>query len=156
MAGHVSLSVERRFSQPIARVFRRYTDHEGWSEWAGLGKVRLTQEGEGGERYGVGSVRAFQLTPGLREQVVRFEPPPEGARPGSTAVMEYRVIAGPVPMADHLGRVRFESTEQGTTVTWSVEFRPTIPGVGALLRAGLVKLFERVLARLDRDLSARP
>ena len=39
------ITVERFIDHPIEEVFRRYTDHEGWSEWAGFGKVRLAREG---------------------------------------------------------------------------------------------------------------
>lgn len=142
MADKQVVFVERSFDQPIERVFQRYTDHEGWTSWAGLGAVRLVREGTP-ERTGVGSVRAFQLTPGLREEVTRFEPPRR---------MEYRVVAGPIPLRDHLGEVMFEREGQGTRVTWRVSFRPAIPGTGALLRVGLGLLFRRVLGRLAASL----
>lgn len=144
MADKQVVFVERSFDQPIERVFQRYTDHEGWTSWAGLGAVRLVREGTP-ERTGVGSVRAFQLTPGLREEVTRFEPP---------ARMEYKVVAGPVPMADHLGEVMFESEGNGTRLRWRVSFRSTIPGAGWALQHGLGVVFRRVLARLARDMES--
>ena len=58
----------RVFPHPLERVFRRYVDHVGWSEWAGFGPVRLVQEGAP-ERDGKGAVRAFSWVPGLREEV---------------------------------------------------------------------------------------
>ncbi len=137
--------VERTFDHPVEHVFRRYTDHEGWSRWAGLGKVRLVREGAP-ERNGLGSVRAFRIAPGLREEVTRFEPPGR---------MEYKVVAGPVPMSDHLGEVMFESEGQGTRVTWRVSFRPTLPGAGWVMRQGLQVIFKRALAGLARDLRER-
>lgn len=66
--------------------------------------------------------------------------------------MDYRVIAGPVPMAEHHGEVLFEREGQGTRIRWRVSFRSRIPGAGGLLRIGLGLLFRRVLARLARDL----
>ncbi len=144
MAVKEVVEAERFFNHPIEEVFRRYTDHEGWSRWAGLGKVRLVREGTP-ERDGVGSVRAFRLTPGLREEVTRFEPP---------ARMEYEVVAGPVPMADHLGEVMFESEGRGTRIRWRVSFRATIPGSGWALRRGLGIVFQRILAGLARDLES--
>ncbi len=98
------VEVDRLFPHPTGRVFQRYTDHVGWSEWAGLGRVRLTREGAP-DRNGVGAVRAFSVAPGLREEVTVFEPPAAGA--SSPARMEYRVTRGPVPMADHRGEVIF-------------------------------------------------
>jgi uncharacterized protein YndB with AHSA1/START domain len=138
------VEVERVIPQPIERVFDRYTDHAGWSDWAGVGKVRLVQEGAP-DRNGVGAVRAFASTPGLREEVVLFERPSR---------MEYRVTAGPVPMKDHLGEVMFaREGENATRLTWRVSFRSKIPGIGWLIARGLGVLFRRMLSGLERDLA---
>jgi uncharacterized protein YndB with AHSA1/START domain len=138
------VEVERYFSHPVERVFRRYTDHAGWTDWAGLGTVRLTREGSP-DRNGVGAVRAFSTAPGLREEVVRFEPPTR---------MEYRVIGG-VPIKDHHGEVLFASEGSGTRLTWRVTFRPAIPGLGWPTERLLTVLFRRMLASLARDIDAR-
>jgi uncharacterized protein YndB with AHSA1/START domain len=138
--------VEHVFAHPIERVFERYTDHAGWTDWAGLGPVRLAQEGRP-ERNGVGAVRAFGRVRGLREEVFEFEPPsPAGAR------MVYRVVAGPVPMRDHRGEVTFSREGSGTRLAWTVTFRPALPGVGWIAERGLTVLFGRMLAALDQDL----
>jgi len=109
-------------------------------------------------------VRAFSAAPGLREEVVRFEPP---------SLMEYRVIQGPVPMDQHHGEVRFVPEESGhdggdpllnapgpaghgTRVTWRVSFRSRVPGLGWLLERGLTVMFGRMLGSLARDLDRRP
>ena len=139
------VEVDRFFAHPAERVFRRYTDHAGWSDWAGVGRVWLTREGAP-ERDGVGAVRAFASTPGLREEVTVFEPP---------ARMEYRVVAGPVPMADHRGEVLFAPEGTGTRLTWRVSFRSTIPGLGWVIERGLGVLFRRMLTAFGRDLDAR-
>jgi uncharacterized protein YndB with AHSA1/START domain len=144
------VEVDRLFPHPVDRVFRRYADHAGWSDWAGLGRVWLTREGAP-DRDGVGAVRAFASTPGLREEVTVFEPPPAGG----AARMEYRVVAGPVPMKDHRGEVVFTPEGAGTRLTWRVSFRSTIPGLGWVIERGLGVLFPRMLAALGRDLDAR-
>lgn len=144
MADREVITVERVVDHPIEEVFARYTDHAGWSRWAGVGPVRLVREGSP-ERDGVGAVRAFALSPGVREEVVRFEP---------SSRMDYRVVGGPVPVADHLGEVLFEPEGRGTKITWRVSFRPTLPGAGPALRLGLRVLFRRILGRLERDLRA--
>jgi uncharacterized protein YndB with AHSA1/START domain len=146
MAGKEVVVIERFVDHPIDEVFRRYSDHEGWSRWAGFGKVRLVREGSP-ERNGVGAVRAFQLAPGLREEVTLFEPPKR---------MEYRVVRGPVPMSDHLGEVMFEPEGQGTRVTWRVSFRSSVPGLGRAIARGLEIVFNRVLSGLARDMAAGP
>jgi uncharacterized protein YndB with AHSA1/START domain len=139
------VEVDRLFPHPVQRVFLRYTDHAGWSDWAGLGRVRLTRLGSP-EPNGVGAVRAFSTAPGLREEVTRFEPP---------SLMEYRVISGPIPLDDHHGEVRFTPEGSGTRVTWRVSFRSRIPGLGWPLERGLAVLFRRMLASLARDLDRR-
>lgn len=141
------IEVERTFPHPVGRVFRRYTDHEGWTEWAGLGRVRLTREGHP-DRNGVGAVRAFATAPGLREEVVRFEPPKDDASPAS---LDYRVVQGPVPMKDHLGQVSFVPEGAGTRLTWRVSFR-SFPGMDWVIEQGITVLFRRMLGSLARDL----
>ncbi len=140
-----NVEVQRLFNHPIERVWARYTDHVGWSEWAGMGAVRLEREGAP-ERDGVGSVRAFAASPGLREEVTVFEPPRH---------MEYRVIRGAFPLADHHGDVRFEADGSGTRVIWRVSFRSRIPGLGWPVERALTVLFRRMLAGLARDLDRR-
>jgi uncharacterized protein YndB with AHSA1/START domain len=139
------IEVDRLFPHRVERVFHRYTNHRGWTDWAGLGRVYLTREGSP-EPNGVGAVRAFSSTPGLREEVTAFEPP---------SLMEYRVIQGPVPMRDHHGEVRFTPEGSGTRLTWRVTFLSTVPGLGWLLERGLTLLFRRMLASLARDLDRR-
>jgi len=145
-ASHVE--VQRLFPHSIERVFRRYTDHEGWSDWAGTGPVTLVQVGSP-DRNGVGAVRAFSTAPGLREEVTAFEPPPAA---GGGARLDYRVIRGPIPLADHRGEVVFTPQGAGTLVTWRVSFRSRIPGLGWPLERGLTALFGRMLRGLGRDL----
>ena len=45
MAEKEVVTIERRFDHPIETVFRSYTDHEGWTKWAGFGRVYLVREG---------------------------------------------------------------------------------------------------------------
>jgi hypothetical protein len=69
--------------------------------------------------------------------------------------MEYRVVAGAFPLADHHGIVEFEPNGAGTRVVWRVSFRSRLPLTGGLVRRGLTMLFNRVLARLAADLAQR-
>jgi carbon monoxide dehydrogenase subunit G len=55
------------------------------------------------------------------------------------------VIAGS-PFACHQGEIKLEPDDGRTRITWSVRFRPRIPGTGALLQA----LFGRVLGSVMR------
>ena len=146
MSGVMEVEVERLVPHPVEAVFARYTDHAGWSEWAGVGPVRLVREGAP-QRDGVGAVRAFAKVPPLREEVVAFDPPRS---------MEYRVVAGGFPLADHLGAVRFESAPGGTRVVWRVTARWRLPGTEWLASRALALFFGRLLASLERDLDRSP
>ena len=119
-------------------VFDRFTDHEGWSRWAGAGKVTLIREGTP-DRNGVGAVRKF--VGGLQEEVTRFD---------RAEAMDYRIIKG-VGVRDHRGEVRFEPVSGGTQVTWRVQASPTIPFTGWFLERLLNRIFARVLAALERQ-----
>jgi uncharacterized protein YndB with AHSA1/START domain len=139
------VQTERVFDHPIDEVFRRYTDHAGWSRWAGMGRVSLVREGSP-DRNGVGAVRAFSTAPGLHEEVTRFEPPER---------MEYRIAKGGFPLGDHRGEVRFTPEGKGTRVNWQASFRSRIPGLGWALERGIELVFRKILAGLARDLDGR-
>jgi uncharacterized protein YndB with AHSA1/START domain len=136
------VEVVRIFSHPLERVFRRYTDHAGWSEWTGFGRVWLEKEGSP-DRDGVGAVRAFASAPGLREEVTAFEPP---------ARMEYRISRGGFPLTGHRGEVTFTKQGAATRVTWRVSFESRVPGLGAVMEVALGALFRRLLTQLGKDL----
>ena len=136
------VQVERLIPHPVEKVFDRYTDHTSWSRWGGFGRVYVEREGVP-DKNGIGSVRAFSLVPGLREEVVGFE------RPRRVA---YTVTRGAFPITDHLGEVTFEPEGEATRMTWRVTFRSRIPGLGRVIEVGLTRLFRKMLARLERDL----
>jgi uncharacterized protein YndB with AHSA1/START domain len=53
-----SVEVERRFAASVEEVWRVYTDHAGWSAWAGFSKSWLEVEGKP-DRNGAGAVRGL-------------------------------------------------------------------------------------------------
>lgn len=131
------VEVERIIEAPPEAVFAHYTDHAGWSRWAGAGRVSLAREGSP-ERNGVGCVRAFESAMGLQEEVVAFDPPTH---------MAYRVIRGGFPVKDHRGEVRFEPHARGTRVVWTVEFASRIPFTAAAIARFLRLVFGVLLDR---------
>ena len=140
------VQVMRRFAAPIERVFDRYTDWVSWTQWAGMGRVTLAQEGRPSPN-GVGCVRRI-ANPGVAmdEEIVTFE------RPGRIA---YRIVRGPMPMRDHLGEVTFEPDGTGTRVTWGCRFNATIPFLGAPLRWLIARVFRKALEGLAADLGEK-
>jgi len=138
------IEVRHVFDKPVQAVWDRYTDHVGWTKWAGLGTARLTREGVPAPN-GVGCVRAFSRAgiTAVQEEVTSFDPPRR---------MTYRIVKGGGPIKDHRGEVVFEPHPDGTLLTWRVQFRSGIPGLGGILRAMIEGMFRRALAHLDEHL----
>jgi uncharacterized protein YndB with AHSA1/START domain len=137
--------VTRDFDAPLERVWARYTDHRGWSRWAGIGRVTLAREGRP-EPDGVGCVRVIGPGPfAVHEEVLEFEPPHR---------MVYALTEGLVPIRNHRGEVTFAPLPAGgTRVVWRCRFDSAVPLLGGLLEAGVKRMFTQVLARLAVRLS---
>ncbi len=153
MTRPVRVDVEHTYGVGIAQVWWRYTDHSGWTDWAGAGRVHLEKKGEPYDN-GVGCVRAIH-NPGVvvREEVVEFVPPAE-ADGATSARMVYRLLDNP-GVTDHEGAVVFDELAGGKTrVTWTCRFTPRLAGAGLLMGPGIKFFFARVLRRLGKDLAA--
>lgn len=137
----LQVEVRRRIDGPRQAVWDVYTDHVSWTDWAGVGKVRLDREGDPPPN-GAGCVRVIRAGGvSAYEEIVDFEPPRR---------MTYRLVKGGIPIADHLGEVIFEDDGDGTRVVWRCRFRSKIPGLGFLLRAIVTRVFRRTLDGLAR------
>jgi len=138
------VEVQQVFAAPIETVWDRYTDHVSWTEWAGLGRVRLDREGVPTPN-GVGCVREFSsFGAKVYEEVLTFDRPRR---------MTYRIVRGGLPIRAHLGEVLFEPRDGGTLVTWRCQFESRIPGLGGVFRAFITRLFRNALQALARRLA---
>jgi uncharacterized protein YndB with AHSA1/START domain len=136
------VEVRRRIPGSPEDVFAAYTDHVGWSAWAGFGPVRLAREGDPAPN-GVGCVRVVgPRIAAAHEEVLCFEPPKR---------MTYRIVKGFPLIRDHLGEVDFAPEGGGTLVVWRCRFVSRVPGLGALLRRGLERAFAGALEGLARQ-----
>jgi uncharacterized protein YndB with AHSA1/START domain len=134
----MQIELTQHVGAPPARVFALYTDHAGWTKWAGVKEVVLRQIGDPPPN-GLGAIRVIRARGmAVEEEVTAFDPPNR---------MNYRLVAG-APVRDHEGVVRFEPDGAGTRVTWRVTFRPLIPGTGWLLRIALERGLRDVLSAL--------
>ncbi len=124
---------------PREEAWAFYTDHAGWSSWAGAGKVHLSKTGAP-ERDGVGCVRVI-VNPGVtvEEEVTAFEAPRR---------MVYRVVGGRMPLKNHEGEVLFEERDGGTFITWSCYFEPTLPATGWVMKHVIAGVFRRILEKM--------
>ena len=138
------VEVERVIAAPIDVVWAQYTDHASWTDWAGLGRVRLERTGSP-SRDGVGCVREFSnFGVKMYEEVVSFEPPHR---------MTYRIVRGLLPLRDHFGEVEMAPRDGGTSIVWRCRFRSRIPGLGGALHWYITRLFRNVLQALSRRLA---
>ncbi|MGH0030640.1 MAG: SRPBCC family protein [Myxococcota bacterium] len=120
-------------------VWDVYTDHAGWADWGGVVAARIERPGDPVPN-GTGCVRVLGPRPfGAHEEILAFEPPKR---------MTYSLVKGGLPMRDHFGEVLFEPLgEDGaaTRVVWRCRFESKLPGLGGVFRAGITRLFRRVL-----------
>lgn len=131
-----SIEVERYFEAPVEDVWKVYTDHAGWSEWAGISRSSLEVEGSP-DRNGTGAVRV--LASGgfaAREEIFDFDPPER---------MTYRLSSGPLPMKNHRGEVHFQRENGGTRVVWRCRFDSRVPGLGGVLGFIVTRVFRTAL-----------
>ncbi|MCP5040424.1 MAG: SRPBCC family protein [bacterium] len=135
--GRFEVDVEHTYEAPPDVVWRVYTDHARWSEWAGLPGSHLIVEGSP-DKNGAGCVRGFAAR--TREEILTFEPPKR---------MTYSVIAGLMPMKNHLGEVTLEPQGEGTRLRWRCRFDSKVPGLGGLMQRGIARTFAGVLRRLE-------
>ena len=131
------VEVSRQVPAGPQPVWDLLSDHAGLSSWAGLTEVVLRQQGFPPPN-GLGAIRVVRsMGLAMEEEVTAFEPPKR---------MAYRLTAG-APMRDHHGCIDLEPCDGGTRVTWSVEFRPWVPGTGALLAWTVERSLRGVLDR---------
>ncbi len=128
-------------------VWARLTAHESMAAWwPGLREVTLDPPGTP-DRNGLGAVRVMRSvgTP-VREEVVSWDPP---------RTYSYRV-RNFAPLRDHLGRVTVRPADGGAAIDWCIEFRPAVPGTGALLRIGLRWMLGVALRRFTQLVETAP
>ncbi len=123
------------------QVWRVIADHEGMAHWSGFSPVRLTRPGMR-DANGLGAERDLQGPPGVglvREQVTGWRP---------LENLRYRVIGGS-PFVCHQGEMQLRPRGAQTELTWTIRFRPKLPGTGWLFRrimaAKLVSIMEGAL-----------
>ncbi len=131
--------VERDFPQPPNVVFAYLSEHENLADVFGA-KVKRLASGSDGERNGVGSRRELRIgpLPPFEETVTEFVPEEK---------VEYKITRGS-PLKGHVGTMRFSPTPSGGThLDYRIRIDSAIPGVAAIVHAGLSRNVPRGLAK---------
>ena len=135
--------VTHTFNASAERLFAALDDHANMGRWLGA-KIDLIKSPPD---KGVGSVRRLHL--GLQtidEEIIEREVP--------TRIV-YRIVRGLFPLSYHRGEIRVASLgPERATAEWSIELDSKIPGLAALVRAGLGFANRRGLGKLERQLAA--
>jgi hypothetical protein len=146
VAGLRNLTVEMPFSCSSDSLWKALSEHEHMASWWPFKKVELVKEGKN-DRNGEGAVRHMKgLGPTLEEEVVTWSP---------GCGYDYRVVRG-APVKDYFASVRVLPQGEGNLVQWRIQFRPAVPGTGAVTQWLLRKLIVRVLGTLNKQLGAVP
>ncbi len=140
----VRIEVSRHIAAPREKVWALLADHEGMKRWAPVREVIRRRPGAP-DPDGEGAIRTIRAS-GLviEERITAFKP---GER------LEYTLVEG-APIRDHAGDVVLTPDGEGTRVTWTVRFRPLIPGTGWLLERLLRKGLEQSLEGLRQKAEA--
>jgi catechol 2,3-dioxygenase-like lactoylglutathione lyase family enzyme len=140
--GRRNLTVEFHFEATPEQLWIALSDHESMGDWWPQKNISLITEGSP-ERNGVGAVRQMRgLGAVLEEEVVAWN---EGAG------YDYRLRKG-APIKDHSGSIRILPDGKNTLVQWRIEFRPMIPGSGAITQWVLRRLICHALLNLNQRL----
>lgn len=110
---------------PVSRVFVELGDHENLGRILGAPMTRVVDGTGAGGKNGVGSVRRVgPPVVGFEETVTACE---------TDALIEYRVSKGG-PIKNHLGRMVFSATPNGSHLHYVITFEPKVPGTGPFLK----------------------
>jgi uncharacterized protein YndB with AHSA1/START domain len=132
--------IEQDFSRPVEEIFAHLAAHENLEAVFGA-KIKRVKDGDDGHLNGVGSVRALRVgpPPWFEETVTEFVP---------NELIRYRITKGS-PLKDHEGVMRFSPTASGGThLDYTITFDAKVPGLGAVVKAGLDRNIGKGLKKL--------
>jgi uncharacterized protein YndB with AHSA1/START domain len=133
--------VTHTFNVPAERLFAALDDNANMGRWMGARIDLITSPPD----KGVGTVRRLHM--GLQkidEQILEREVPKR---------IVYKIVRGLFPLSYHRGEINVTSLgPQRSSVEWKIDLESKIPGLVALLRAGLGRGIHRGLVTLAGEL----
>src|SRR4051794_26607324 len=109
---------------PPEAVWALLADATTWPAWSDFASAEIERPGVDAPQ-GVGSRRRFTYgRTRTYEEIVAFDPPRHVA---------YTLLSG-LPLRDYRGDVTLTPTpDGGTAIRWQSQFRPKVPGTGAIV-----------------------
>jgi len=145
MAKRITFSSTAWTPAPPSAVYRLVADGATWPSWTPIGSFELEREGTAGGES-LGAVRVFKTgTVRSREELVELTP---------DRTLSYVSRSG-LPLRAHRAEISLTPARGGTTIDWSEDFEPKLPGTGGLLRFFLRRFVQRCAEGLAVA-SARP
>jgi len=132
------LIFNQNFTLPRDQVFAYFAEHENLGPMFGA-KIKRLNDGTDGQRNGVGSVRQLRVgpTPPFEETITEVEPDKR---------IVYKITKGS-PLRNHRGEMLFTDNGQGGThLRYEIAFTGAVPGLGAIVAAGLKRNIAKGLA----------
>ena len=134
------LLFNQSYSLPPDQVYAYLSEHENLGPLFGA-KIKRINDGTDGTRNGVGSVRQLKVGP-----LPPFEETVTEATPGK--LIRYRITKDS-PLRDHRGEMTFsEDGQGGTTLRYEISFGAVVPGLDAIIAAGLKRNVSKGLAQV--------
>jgi hypothetical protein len=134
-----TIEVTRLLPAPPERVWPLLEEVTTWTSWGPYERAELESPGSP-QPNGVGSVRRFQVAGRTTRERVTISDAP--------TTFGYELLDG-IPVRDYSARVSLRREPLGTLVTWSSQFRPSIPGTGAVIQRRLQGFIDELLTCLD-------
>jgi uncharacterized protein YndB with AHSA1/START domain len=135
------VDITHDFPLPVERVYAHLAEHENLEPLFGA-KVSRVRDGDT-SRNGEGSVRRLRVAP-----LPPFEETVTKAVPNE--VIEYRITKGGI-LRDHVGTMRFSSTDTGSRLHYVIEFGAVAPGLDRVVK----KSRERSIPKGLREVEAK-
>ncbi|QQR99010.1 MAG: SRPBCC family protein [Sphingobacteriales bacterium] len=133
------IEINETFPFEVEKLFQYMEVHENLSNLFTPVKAKTIQTGKT-DKYGVGSVRSLQIAiePPFEESITAYK---------KNELIEYKITKGS-PLKDHIGKIHFSSTENGSALHYTIQFGSTIPFVDVIVKFFLEKSIRNGLKKL--------
>jgi hypothetical protein len=133
----VELKLDRHINASIAKVWNT----SNFKTATGPYRVVILDEGE--PNTTVGSIRRiFNGFLSVQEQCLSIDPP---------FSMTYTLLKGAPVKSDYRGTITLSQEEDGTDLSWVIQFTPIIKGTGFLVKGLLKGMITKVIDRIEMD-----
>ncbi len=134
-----SFSIEKKIKMSADKAWNIFSDFEH-SPIAGI-TVSVEEKRESSSN-GIGTIRIITIgKTQFRERLEAIEPPNS---------LTYSLLSG-APVRDYIGNIGISSTGNGTLITWKVQFKPKIIGLGWIVKWLAKNTINHILKEIEEE-----